>query len=189
MIYNSVGDIFAANDEIRERIRARVESLDEKQRSFHPDAGTWSVAEIVEHLAIIEGNMVRLVSKLLGKIESEANEQTPTPMPPFSLDEYAAQVSEVKLEAPETIRPGGAPLADSLARMRASRAALNALRPRVEAADGTRAEYPHPYFGPLNVYQWLAFIGMHEERHLGQIERLLAGMNGAGVDSVRHTVS
>ena len=189
MIYNNVGDIFAANDDIRERLRARVESLDERRRSHRPDAGAWSVAEIVEHLSIVEGNMVRLVSKLLGKIESEASEHTPTRMPPFSLDEYAAQVSDVKLEAPETIRPSGAPLADSLARMRESRAALNALRPRVEATDGTRAEYPHPFFGPLNLYQWLAFIGMHEERHLGQIERLLAGMNGAGVDNVRHTVS
>jgi len=27
---------------------------------------------------------------------------------------------------------------------------------------------PHPFFGPLNAYEWLLFIGKHEERHLGQ---------------------
>ena len=178
MIYNTVGDIFAANDEIRRRIVTRVETLDERQRSFRSAEGAWSVAEIVEHLSIIEGNMVRLVSKLLGKIESAATDTStsPRPMQPFSLDDYAAQVSTVKLEAPEAIRPTGAPLADSLARLSETRAALNDLRPRVETCDGTRAHYPHPFFGQLDLYQWLAFIGMHEQRHLGQIECLLAGM-------------
>ena len=69
MIYNSVADICAANDEVRRRIVEQVASLNEAQQSFHPAAGAWSVAEIVEHLAIIEGNMVRLVDKLLGKVE------------------------------------------------------------------------------------------------------------------------
>jgi hypothetical protein len=177
MIYNTVGDIYAANDDIRRRIVASVEGLDEEQQSFRPEAGAWSVAEIVEHLSIIEGNMVRLVGKLLGKIESEATDASaPHPMQPFTLDEYVEQISTVKLEAPEAIRPTGIPLGDSLARLSATRAALNALRPRVEACDGTGAHYPHPFFGQLDLYQWLAFIGMHEQRHLGQIERLLAGM-------------
>jgi len=63
--------------------------------------------------------------------------------------------------------------------MRESRAALNALRPRVEAVDGASATYPHPAFGPLNLYQWLAFVGAHEARHLRQLERVLDSMNGA----------
>jgi DinB superfamily len=177
MIYNTVGDIFAANDDIRRRIVARVEGLDERQWSFRSADGAWSVAEIVEHLSIIEGNMVRLVGKLLGKVESDTTDASaPLPMSPFTLDEYAEQVSTVKLEAPEAIRPTGVPLGDSLARLTETRAALNDLRPRVEACDGTRAHYPHPYFGPLDLYQWLAFIGMHEQRHLGQIERLLESM-------------
>jgi uncharacterized damage-inducible protein DinB len=181
MIYNTVGDIFAANDDIRRRIMARVADLDERQQSFRSADGAWAVADIVEHLSIVEGNMVRLVNKLLGKVESETTDAStpPRPMPPFTLDEYAERVSTVKLEAPEAIRPTGMPLGDSLARLTVTRAALNDLRPRVEACDGTRAHYPHPYFGPLDLYQWLAFIGMHEQRHLGQIEHLLAGMNGA----------
>ena len=181
MIYNTVGDIYAANDDIRRRIVARVERIAEEQRSFRPAEGAWSVAEIVEHLSITEGNMVRLVSKLLGKIESEADESSVAPqsMSPFSLDDYVEQISTVKLEAPEAIRPVGVPLGDSLARLAETRATLNALRSRVEACDGTRAHYPHPFFGPLDLYQWLAFIGMHEQRHFNQMERLLDGMNGA----------
>ena len=179
MIYNSVTDICAANDDVRRRIVEQVASLNEAQQSFHPSEGAWSVAEIVEHLAIIEGNMVRLVSKLLGKVESEvgAGSTEPRPMPPFSLDDYEAQIREQKLVAPEAIRPQGAALNDSLARLAASRAALNELRPRIETVDGALATYLHPFFGPLNLYQWLAFIGMHEARHLCQIEGLVETMN------------
>jgi len=179
MIYNSVADICVANDDVRRRIVEQVESLNEAQQIFRPTEGAWSAAEIVEHLAIIEGNMVRLVSKLLGKVESEADAPgtEPRSMPPFSLDDYEAQVRDQKLVAPEPIQPRGASLNESLARLNETRAALNALRPRIELADGTRATYPHPFFGPLNLYQWLAFIGMHEARHLGQIEGLVKMMN------------
>jgi len=171
MIYNSVADICAVNDDVRRRIVEQVASLHEGQQSFRPAEAAWSVAEIVEHLAIIESNMVRLVTKLLAKIEHETGgvSTAPHPMPPFSLDDYEAQIRDEKLVAPEPIQPRGASLNES-------RAALNALRPRIELADGTRAHYPHPFFGPLNLYQWLAFIGMHEARHLRQIEGLVETM-------------
>src|SRR5438045_280462 len=103
MIYNNVADIFAANEDVRQRIVTRVAGLDVQQQNFRPAQSAWSVAEIVEHLSIIEGNMVRLVSKLLTKIESEA--AAPRPMPPFSLDEHTDSISTKKLEAPAAIRP------------------------------------------------------------------------------------
>src|ERR1041384_3925420 len=179
MIYNSVADICAVNDDVRRRIVEHAARLNEAQQNFRPTESAWSVADVIEHLAIIEGNMVRLVTKLLGKVESadDGTSTEPRPMPPFSLDDYEAQIRDQKLVAPEEIRPRGAPLNESLARLRESRAALNALRPRIELAHGTRAHYPHPFFGPLNLYQWLAFIGMHEARHLSQIEGLVAMTN------------
>ncbi|HEX8069238.1 MAG TPA: DinB family protein [Pyrinomonadaceae bacterium] len=175
MIFNTVADIYAENDAVRGRLVARAEGLSEAQERWRAEAAAWTPAEIVEHLAIIEGNMVRLVTKLLGKAESAAGGTPAPPMPAFSLDEQAARARAQKFVAPEEIRPrGDVPLADSLAGLRASRAALHDLRPRVETADGTRAHYPHPFFGPLDLYQWLAFIGVHEQRHLDQLERLLA---------------
>jgi hypothetical protein len=112
---------------------------------------------------------------MLKKIESAAEPGAPPPpMQPFSLDEFAAQARQ-KFNAPDEVRPrGGGTLSAALMQLRASRAALNALQPRFESVDGARATYPHPAFGPLNLYQWLAFIGAHEARHLAQIERVLA---------------
>jgi hypothetical protein len=174
MIFNSVADIYAANDDVRGRLVARVEGLDEAQQSFRPADDAWSAAEIVEHLALIEGRITNLFNVMLKKIESAAEPGAqPRPMQPFSLDEFAAQARQ-QFNAPDEVCPRGGNLADALAQLRASRAALSALQPRFEAVDGASATYPHPAFGPLNLYQWLAFIGAHEARHLAQLERGLA---------------
>jgi hypothetical protein len=34
--------------------------------------------------------------------------------------------------------------------------------------------YPHPWFGPLNAQQWLAFAAPHENIHRKQIEAIIA---------------
>ena len=39
--------------------------------------------------------------------------------------------------------------------------------------------YPHPTFGPLNLYQWLAFVGIHQSRHRRQIEAAKETLNAA----------
>jgi hypothetical protein len=176
MTFNSIADIYTENDAVRGRLVARIESLTEAEQQFRAHEGAWTPAEIVEHLAIIEGNLVRLVGKLVGKAESAggASGAAAQPMQPFSLAEHAARARAEKFVAPEEVRPrGDVTIADALARLRESRAALHALRPRIEATDGAHVRYPHPAFGPLNLYQWLAFIGLHEQRHLEQMERLL----------------
>ncbi|MGH9901771.1 MAG: DinB family protein, partial [Pyrinomonadaceae bacterium] len=89
------------------------------------------------------------------------------------VEQFVERAKTEKYTSPEVVRPGGGvSVADSLARMRQTRAALSELRPRLERADLSAARYPHPAFGPLDLYQWLAFIGLHEARHLGQIEAL-----------------
>lgn len=179
MTYNTIADIYAANEQVREQLVARVAGLSEAQLSYRPQADVWSAAEIVEHLAIIERGLTRVIQMLLHKAASASAESgtPPRPMQPFSLAEFAAQARTQKFVAPEEVRPTGtAKLADVLDNLRESRAALVALQPRIETTDGTLAQYPHPVFGPLNLYQWLAFIGLHEARHLHQIEGLLAGI-------------
>jgi hypothetical protein len=178
MTYSSVADIYRANGEVRARLVARVGPLDDAAQNFRADERAWTVAEIVEHLAILEHRLSQLAAMMVGKVESVAAAAAGgagAPFKPFSLEEQVEQLRTVKLEAPEQVRPrGGVPVADSLARLRESRAAFEALRERIERADLSAATYPHPTLGPLNLYQWLAFIGIHEERHLNQIERLLA---------------
>ena len=175
MNYNSVAEIYDSIDATRERLYQRAESLSEEQSSFRPTPEVWSAANIIEHLSIIEGQMTKLIGMMLHKAESDGHLRDETQaFAPVSLAEFAEQARTQKFTAPETMRPGGEmSLADSMARLRQSRDSLRALLPRIEKIDGTVPQYPHPAFGPLNLYQWLAFIGAHEERHLRQLDKLL----------------
>ena len=189
MNYESIASIYAANEAVRRRLFARLENLNDVQQTFRPADDAWSIAEIMEHLSIIEKNMVQLMGMLLAKTESaaaaanvgahDAGDASPAggarPFQPFSMDALIDTVKDKKLTAPEQMRPGGQiSLADSLAALQATRAAIESLRPRLEAADLSVAAYPHPFWGDLNLAQWLAFIGLHEGRHLKQVERLMA---------------
>ncbi|HEX8117728.1 MAG TPA: DinB family protein [Pyrinomonadaceae bacterium] len=173
MDFHSVPEIFEHIDRTRARLTASVEGLSEEQQSFKPAPDRWSAAELVEHLSIVEGNVVRLLGKLLGEAgESDASSSSDLLSDPVSIEEFVERSRVAKYEAPERIRPAGLPLADSLARLKDSRAALHALRPRIDRADGRALRFPHPAWGPLDLYQWLLFVGAHEDRHLAQIEAL-----------------
>jgi hypothetical protein len=178
MSYNSVAEIYEDIDGTREKLLRAVEGFDEGQHGFRPSPERWSVAEIVEHLSIVEGQVAGLLEKLLGKAESGGHTRAEGSL--FAPVSIAAQVEQTrarKLTAPEQIQPTGAPLDIALDRLRSTRTALHGLRPRVERVDGTAISFPHPAWGAINLYQWLAFVGAHEQRHLAQIEALKDAMS------------
>ncbi|HKC65428.1 MAG TPA: DinB family protein [Pyrinomonadaceae bacterium] len=177
MIYTSVPQIFQKIDETRERIFKRVEGLSDEQLNSRPAPNAWSVAEIVEHLAKIESLLLGMMKMMLMKAESvsQKSDGAHVEFKPFSLDEFIERARNEKFTAPESASPSGKEhLSNSLAQLRRSREELQSLSPRIEAIDLANVTYRHPAFGPLNFYQWLAFIGIHEERHLRQIESALS---------------
>ena len=181
MSYNSVAEIYEAIDESRSQLLASVESLGGGQDAFRPGPDRWSIAEIIEHLSLVEGQIARLFHVMLSKAEAagatraedEAAAATASFAAPVSIEHFLEALREKKLQSPDGARPGGQlSLADALARLHDSRAALHSLRPRLERIDGTALRYPHPAAGPINAYQWLLFVGSHEDRHRLQIEAL-----------------
>ena len=177
MNYNSVAEIFDAIDDTRARLGERLAGLTSAQENFRPESGGWSIAEIVEHLAILEGRLLGLISVMVNKAEKAGLRREPedASFKSVSLDQIVGRSLKEKYVAPETARPqGGVSITDSLESLRQSRASLRDLRPRIEATDLTSALYPHPAFGPLDAYQWLVMIGVHEDRHLRQINALIA---------------
>jgi len=78
MIYNSVDDVFTANEQVRRRLFARVEAAGDGQARA-PEGG-WSVAEIVEHLSIAECLQVGLPgAHVLGGPHDEDTEERDSP--------------------------------------------------------------------------------------------------------------
>jgi hypothetical protein len=176
MIYHSVAEIFDSIDETRARLKERLAGLNTAQENFRPGGG-WSIAEIVEHLAILEGRLLGLMTVMVSKAEKSGLQRSAenSHFNPVSLQQFAERSQKEKYNAPEAAQPqGGVSIKDSLERLQQSRASLRDLQPRFEATDLSSARYPHPAFGPLDLYQWLLMIGFHEARHLRQIEALMA---------------
>lgn len=172
----SVEEIYASLEAARNKVVETVSSLSDEQANFRPSTEKWSAAEIVEHLAKTEANLVRVVGKLLGKAEAENALSDGTLNPPVSFAAMAEKARNERFQAPAFIAPeGSANIAESLKQLSQSRVALVEMRPRIEAVDCSNVEYPHPFFGKMNLYQWLGFIGVHELRHLAQIKNLLDG--------------
>ncbi|MEI2398454.1 DinB family protein [Paenibacillus phytohabitans] len=68
------------------------------------------------------------------------------------------------------------PLGDVRARLDQSRSDLKTVLAQSEERLWNRKLYPHPVFGPMDVAQWVDFIGIHEERHLAQLKEALDGI-------------
>ncbi len=180
MAYESLSQIFDEMDEIHARFYERVEAFSAEDLSARPDAASWSVGEIVEHVSLVEKSILKLINLLLVKAEEAGVEAEPDgSIGPISVEKIVERSQREKYNAPETALPSGNLSAtDSLARMRAVRATLEELRPRLLKTNLSNVSYPHPAFGPMNLYEWLILLGIHKGRHLRQIEAIISAPVG-----------
>ncbi|PYO08058.1 MAG: hypothetical protein DMD30_09155 [Gemmatimonadetes bacterium] len=142
-------------------------------RRAAPDA--WSVAEILDHLRMVESGIARLITKRVGQAKEAGigeEQSTESVMPSF--DRYSAALETTVLKSPSTVRPReNIDISEALDGLESSR---EALRGAVVSASGLplgEIKHTHVILGELDLYQWLIFLGQHEGRHKKQIERTL----------------
>lgn len=172
MAYHTVADILAANDAATERFVVGVTGVTEAQADFRASADEWTIGEIAEHVNIVNGGFLRIVSKLLR--QAEAN---PKPAPAdLNLGGVIVDADgnpAPKFQAPEMVRPkGGVAIDESIAGLQKTIAGFAELQSRLEAVDLSEQSFPHPVAGPLSAYQWMILLAEHSDRHLGQIGRI-----------------
>lgn len=173
MNYQTISEIYDANDKIRERLKSTVSNLNDEQLNFMPADGTWTIANIIEHVSLVDGGIIRLSAKLL----TDAWEKGGKSDGAAKISERFLQEASIprKLQAPERVRPtGNLTVTEALAKMDENRRKLEELRPLFETVDCSEFKFPHPYFGDLTAHEWLALLGGHEARHTKQIERILS---------------
>lgn len=176
MRYATIEDIYTANERFRGELLASISGISADEAAARPAEGGWCVAEIVEHLAAVEEGMGRIAAKLLREAEaSTADNGSDEPWVRQELVETFIRSADVKVEAPERVRPSGEiSIPDSLAKMDENKAFIDALREQLAARGRSAATFPHPFFGALSAAEWLALKGLHEARHTRQIASVLA---------------
>lgn len=165
-------------EEKRRELLKSFEGVSGERLCRRADPSGWSVAEILEHLRIVESGIARIITKRVAKAREEglrAETSTSSVMPSF--EPHAARLESGKLQAPTLIQPkSDVDINEALEGLESSR---EALRAAVVSADGLaigEIKHTHLVLGELDLYQWLIFVGHHEVRHRKQIERTLKSL-------------
>lgn len=169
----------------REQVVSYVATVPATLESARPAPSAWSVAETLEHLAIMDEMMNRMVPKLGAQVlDAGGARDGETSSMLGSLDAWDPVAGNFKLVAPDRVAPaGGRSVADSLGRLEKSREELLEHIRALDGLDLTRAAVPHPYFGPLHGYQWLVLLGHHELRHLRQMQQTVQQLQSSAAPS------
>jgi hypothetical protein len=173
VIYSSLDEIFETKARVLEMIDQQTRNLTPSQATLRPLNGGWTVAENVEHLCIVEGQLLPLITALVSKAEGTGSvpSKTPLEIPVESFLERARK--EKYVTRPRFAATGRAGLSDSLETLGGLQKQLFDLKPRLKTVDLASVSFPHYIFGPFTLGQWLAFIGHHEERHLEQMKAIM----------------
>lgn len=173
MNIETIGDAYDANDKIHERLVNVLSSVGDGANVREPGE-KWSIAEIVEHIAMVNEGTTKICTKLVREAKPNAKAGTGRVTLSDSFGEKAKQIATLKVDAPERVQPtGGVDIPTSLARMDAAGESMRALRTDLETLDVSGHTFPHPFFGDITAVEWLVLGGQHELRHTKQIERLL----------------
>jgi len=168
-------ELFAHASRTRDELLARVREVRDDEIARRPAEGRWSVAEHLEHLALVEAGSARLVARLIEKARAAglgADRETGSML--HALDRFGLEDGRHPIEAPAIVVPHGARSADeSLASLGASREALFTTYRDADGLDLTRVKARHAALGELDLYEWLLFLSQHERRHARHIAATL----------------
>ncbi len=175
MRYESIADIYSANQKIDASFFSSLDSISDAEAHAEIEGEKWTIAALVEHVAIVELNM----AKICAKLAAAAKEAGTTSDGSFAVSpnfvEKSMEIADVKLEAPESVLPiGGVAIAESVEKLKTSSADLDSLRSDIEGFDQSQSQFAHPFIGNMTAAEWLLIAGRHKMRHIKQIENLLA---------------
>jgi hypothetical protein len=146
-----------------------AEKIPEGRWKESPRPGAWSAGEVVAHLTMVEERV----------IEGAANvvRATPVPVPLWKRAHLPLGLTEWRGFRVKTPIPLDAAL---VAERQSMLARLGQVRERTmsfieanRARDLGAYRFPHPFFGSLNVYDWMRMIAYHDARHTKQIREII----------------
>ena len=168
-----VADLLRLLDDSHAALRTAVDAVPPARRHQKPASGGWSVAEVLEHVALVDARFAQVVAAAIAAAPAEGSGEPGLGAP---LDDmFRARVTDrsEKRQAPEVSTPTGtmdsdaawAAIEQAHARFRATLAECSG-----RALGGVRAT--HPRWGSLTVCQYAELFAGHEQRHAAQIREI-----------------
>lgn len=177
-MHPALKEVLTRLDRSRATLRAAVEAVPEALRDQPLDAGRWSVAGVVEHVALVDARFSGFISARIAEARAAeaAEEVDDPPLLPPDLEVRLADRSE-RRQAPDGLYPTGISCEAAWERAEATRAAFRDVLRGAEGIALSRVKQLHPRFGELSAYQWAGFLAVHESRHAEQIREIAAALD------------
>lgn len=147
-----------------------VKGLSEEQLNFKASAESWSVAECVEHIAITEDNIFKMIEM---SMQTEAN-PTKRAEVKFSDEQIFEMITDRshKVKTKEAFVPSGkfGSYEGSIKEFKKLRKEhINYVK---STKDDLRNYYADLPFGTIDAYQIIVFLSGHSKRHMLQIQEV-----------------
>lgn len=166
----------------RAQLTAAVAQIEVARFRDTPALGRWSVIHVLEHVAIVERSIAERFAGWVGEARAAglARETDSSPiLPTINVDRFVDRSRPVKTSAAN--EPTGTVSVEEA--MRALADARTALKAAIAEGDGyalSQVTRPHPGFGPMHLYAWIAFVGGHMGRHAMQIREIGVALTAPG---------
>lgn len=172
-------------EQTRAALRQAVDSVPSAYREQRPAPDRWSVAEVLEHLAITERRIAGRLAEALKA--AQANPSATAGAPMFSIDRgQQAQFADrsQRFKTNEASEPKGGMTAEAAwAELEKVRADVVGLVRESDPFSLSEPIAPHPRFGPWTFRQWVAFAGGHAVRHADQIREITTALAPSAIAS------
>lgn len=162
--------------ETQEKFINRVSGLSDEQMSFKPNEKSWTVAEVAEHIVLSESAIMNLIQSTA--LKSDMNKDPGV----FRVRDIAVRLAVTnrgqKFNAPPVVQPKSEinTVEGLISGFKTARAA------NIEILKNTTADLrnhftDNPLIGVIDAYQWFLFLNGHTERHLAQMDEIMADKN------------
>ena len=166
--------------ETRAGVIEAVKGLSDAQFNFKPAPDRWSVAECLEHIAIVEDLALNGIRPRLEKSPGARGRSGYEANRCHGAGESAGSLNQnPSTAAASTHRRARLPLRRWIISSPAVSRAVNWLK---SDSDLRGHVVDHPVLGPLDGYQWILAVAAHSERHTKQILEVKADPNFPGTE-------
>lgn len=164
-------------DRVHEKLTATVAPLDEARFQRHPADGGWSVAQILQHLCLVEERVIKDLEKAVSRPPRKVSfvrRFVPTSIVSSRL---------VRVKAPQAVNPEAKTETNEVTAIPAKDEAIatynrarNDLKKLCEKQGSERFRqivFKHPFLGEIDGVATVSFVAYHEQRHYKQIREVL----------------
>ncbi|SEG68817.1 DinB family protein [Paenibacillus sp. UNC499MF] len=160
-------------DKKRRELLAALDAFGPEERHLSEYEGGWNPAQIIEHLSIVEEQVIAEIGRLLsGEAVRPSEPEDRKRVDVMALFEQKGLLGTPKTSPPSAFPTGKVAYEDGLERLAEVRGRLKALLPLLAARETNSLVSRHPLGVELNACQWLQFSAVHEWGHIHQLKRI-----------------